>query len=103
MFEKEAEEYYKDVTVGTFQECTENFADAVLTAYKDGAEFGYDKANEWHRDEVPENENDILCQVAKDEFVVGYYRSSKKHYYTTDGQDIDVIAWKEIIPPKQEK
>ena len=44
MFEKEAEEYYEDVTVGTFQECTENFADAVLTAYKDGAEFGYNKA-----------------------------------------------------------
>lgn len=97
----------------------------------DGAEFGYDKKceetfeialsritheravvlednerlrkeKEWHRDEVPENENDILCQVAKDEFVVGYYSPSKKHYYTTDGQDIDVIAWKEIIPPKQE-
>ena len=48
MFEKEAEEYYEDVIVGTFQECTENFADAVLTAYKDGAEFGYNKANEWH-------------------------------------------------------
>ena len=48
MFEKEAEEYYEDVTVGTFQECTENFADAVLTAYKDGAKFGYNKANEWH-------------------------------------------------------
>lgn len=46
MFEKEAEEYYEDVTVGTFQECTENFADAVLTAYKDGAEFGYNKAKE---------------------------------------------------------
>ena len=46
MFEKEAEEYYEDVTVGTFQECAENFADAVLTAYKDGAEFGYNKAKE---------------------------------------------------------
>lgn len=44
MFEKEAEEYYEDVTVGTFQKGTENFADAVLTAYKDGAEFGYNKA-----------------------------------------------------------
>jgi hypothetical protein len=72
-------------------------------SFQKGAEFGYSKANEWHRDEVPKNEDDILCQVAKDEFVVGYYRPSKKHYYTTDGQDIDVIAWKEIIPPKQEE
>lgn len=98
----------------------------------DGAEYGYDKKceetfnislslitheravviqdnerlrkeNEWHRDEVPGNENDILCQVAKDEFAVGYYSPSKKRYYTTDGQDINVIAWKEIIPPKQEE
>lgn len=61
------------------------------------------KEKEWHRDEVPGNENDILCQVAKDDFVVGYYHQSKKRYYTTDGQDIDVIAWKEIIPPKQEE
>lgn len=98
MFEKEAEEYAKN---NAYKQ-TYNYLTCKV-AYQKGAVLGYDKANEWHRDEVPGNENDILCQVAKDEFVVGYYRQSKKHYYTTDEQDIDVIAWKEIIPPKQEE
>lgn len=96
MFEKEAKEC-EDSYIKS------KYCEHVSDTWRHGAEFGYSKANEWHRDEVPENENDILCQVAKDEFVVGYYRPSKKHYYTTDGQDIDVIAWKEIIPPKQEE
>ena len=69
--------------------------------WKEGAEYGYNKANEWHFDEAPDNENDILCQIAKDESVVGYYSESKKRYYTIDGQNIDVIAWKEIVLPKE--
>lgn len=69
--------------------------------FEQGAEFGYYKANEWHFDEAPDNENDILCQIAKDESVVGYYSESKKRYFTIDGQNIDVIAWKEIVLPKE--
>lgn len=98
MFEKEAEE----AIMKKYQPSVQGYKNLIKN-WKEGAVFGYDKANEWHRDEVPENENDILCQVAKDDFVVGYYHQSKKRYYTTDGQDIDVIAWKEIIPPKQEE
>ena len=107
MFEKEAEEYYENVTVGTFQECTENFADAVLTAYKDGAEFGYNKANEWHyvRDELPKELHDVLCFVIHNEhrFVLqGYLRDGRwvlsplGTYLNND----DVIAWKEIVLPE---
>ena len=75
----------------------------MMVCYRKGAEFGYNKANEWHFDEAPDNENDILCQIAKDESVVGYYSESKKRYYTIDGQNIDVIAWKEIVLPELPK
>lgn len=98
MFEKEAEEYYENVTVGTFQECTENFADAVLTAYKDGAEFGYNKgfefgaksnekvnqivANEWHYvkdgDLPKENEYIMIYSKLADNIAVGKRRCAGK-------------------------
>lgn len=102
MFEKEAEEYYKDVTVGTFQESVEDFEDAVLTAYKDGAEFGYNKANEWHfvKDgKYPTHSYRVL--VFTDEGIgFGIYGLDDKKWHTYD-TGFDVIAWKEIIPPKE--
>ena len=93
MFEKEAEEWVENNLHSTEED--------YIEAFKNGAEFGYNKANEWHFDEAPNNENDILCQIAKDESVVGYYSKSKKRYYAIDGQNIDVIAWKEIVLPKE--
>jgi hypothetical protein len=62
-----------------------------------------EKANEWHyvKDENPNNENDILCQISKDEVEVGYYHTKEKRYYTIDGQSIDVIRWQEIVLPKE--
>ena len=98
MFEKEAEEYVKHWIVD------EDDNALMQEAYKDGAEFGYNKANEWHfvKDGNPNNENDILCQISKDEVVVGYYHTVAKRYITIDGQDLyNVIAWKEIVLPKE--
>lgn len=42
MFEKEAEEYC------TQQKLLEDVRDNICNAFQDGAEFGYNKANEWH-------------------------------------------------------
>lgn len=113
MFEKEAEEYLK--RDGTNAEKILNKANlslnkeqavvllnAITQVFKDGAEFGYNKANEWRKD-IPSNDNAILCQIAKDEFEVGYYHTEKKRFYTMDGEEIDVIQWQEIIPPKLEE
>ena len=97
MFEKEAEKYTSNL-----DECRTK--DLMRDAFKDGAEFGYNKANEWHnvKDGNPNNENDILCQISKDEAVVGYYHTVAKRYITIDGQDLyNVIAWKEIVLPKE--
>lgn len=59
MFEKEAEEYTVENVCSScyFEKPCENKCEAfgcadsktyVLNAFKDGAEFGYNKANEWH-------------------------------------------------------
>lgn len=60
MFEKEAEEWVKDYTIKsrdcilfpcrTLEDCqVQDFEfDEVVRVFKDGAEFGYNKANEWH-------------------------------------------------------
>ena len=53
MFEKEAEEFekrkhyrYED------NDYCGDIADGIIQAYQQGAEFGYNKANEWHKQEV---------------------------------------------------
>ena len=100
-FEKEADEYIKKIPFVHGPELVRKIVRKFCKdTFKNGAEFGYNKANEWHFDEAPDNENDILCQIAKDESVVGYYSESKKRYYTIDGQSIEVIAWKEIVLPE---
>ena len=105
MFEKEAEEmaeeyYYKTypVTLNIGEEERKKEVTDIFLA-------GYNKANEWHyvKDGNPDNENDILCLISKDEVVVGYHHTKEKRYFTTDGQNIEVIAWKEIVLPKEKE
>ena len=51
MFEKEAEEYLIQNLCKTCLTICENncpHAESEKRAFKDGAEFGYNKANEWH-------------------------------------------------------
>ena len=88
--------------------------------FKDGAEFGYNKAfveadknlkaivtdfnkaNEWHfvKDgKYPKHSNRVL--VFTDEGVgFGIYGLDNKKWYTYD-TGFDVIAWKEIVLPKE--
>ena len=61
--EKEAEDYYNNVTVGTFQECIENFADAVLTAYKDSAEPREKRIEELEAENEQIKNSDTLCKL----------------------------------------
>lgn len=62
-----------------------------------------EQGDKWHnvKDGNPDNENDILCQISKDEVEVGYYHTKQKRYYTIDGQPIDVIRWQKIVFPKE--
>lgn len=103
MFEKEAEKYekrkhyrYED------NEYCSDIADGIIQAYQKGAEFGYNKANEWHyvKDgKYPAHSNRVL--VFTDEGVgFGIYGLDDKKWHTYD-TGFDVIAWKEIELPKE--
>ena len=98
MFEKEAEEYV--VTTGN-NDCT-------IDAYKDGAEFGYNKANEWHyvKDGDLPKENKLYFVVIKDNgLAIAYFNGLywETRYNLGDfGHCVEtVIAWKEIVLPKE--
>ena len=99
MFDKEAEEYATRECCTTCRNinhfCKEKCE--CWTFAKKGAEFGYNKANEWHfvKDgEYPTHSNRVL--VFTDEGVgFGIYGLDNKKWYTYD-TGFDVIAWKEI-------
>ena len=101
MFEKEAEEYATKECCTTCKDnqfCKEKWECWIFA--KKGAEFGYNKANEWHyvKDgEYPTHSNRVL--VFTDEGVgFGIYGLDNKKWYTYD-TGFDVIAWKEIVFP----
>ena len=106
MFEREAEDY----SIDTYETCLydnlpyTNDSRAREESFRDGATFGYNKANEWHfvKDvEYPTHSNRVL--VLTDEGVgFGIYGLDNKKWYTYD-TGFDVIAWKEITPPKEIK
>ena len=109
MFEKEAEKYAENNAY--------KYASDYITcqeAYKDGAEFGYNKANEWH--DLRKDPNDLpdihclnwvialydngtlWCRAKREKCVDGIFWVDSYHY-----QIYNVIAWKEIVLPKLSK
>ena len=109
MFEIEAEEYVIkkhniDITKQSVDfslrcEFAEDFTD-----FQKGAEFGYNKANEWHyvKDgDYPKEDNRImLCYCRK-----GYHGNVGIYVYRLftkqEFMKNKVIAWKEIVLPKE--
>ena len=104
MFEKEAEEIEKEAIkwVKDVFPNDEFKQSGISRALVEFAELGYNKANEWHfvKDgEYPTHSNRVL--VFTDEGVgFGIYGLDNKKWYTYD-TGFDVIAWREIVPPKE--
>lgn len=115
MFEKEAQ-YYAFDEVKHKQEfyikhperSIDEDYEYIKKHWGKGAEFGYNKANEWHyvKDEKPKELHDVLCFVVHNEHryvLQGYLRNGRwilsplGTYLNND----DVIAWKEILLPKE--
>ena len=103
MFEKEAEDNKPPYAFCGFNTKCELWK----SGFQQGAEFGYNKANEWHfvKDgKYPTHSNRVL--VFTDEGV-GFgiygldYKGNKKWYTYDTG--FDVIAWKEIVLPEKGK
>ena len=125
MFEKEAEIY----ALSNFGFRGKN-SQRVVTAkidYQYGAEFGYNKANEWHypsKGELPQcdEETQLIFYVncyyevggetlIRKRTVLGFYKKSflnddvklfveKSKGYEDEHLSKDVIAWKEIVLPE---
>ena len=105
MFEKEAEEAGNEKIKENHQ-----FARCARKSYKDGfkdgAEFGYNKANEWHfvKDgDLPEENQWVL--VYDGSYTVCNYHSNTPikwlDNYENEVYEGSIIAWKEIVTPKE--
>ena len=114
MFEKEAEEYVRkirhDVINWGGKEPEERFYNEIKfkQAYLAGAEFGYNKANEWHyvKDgDLPKIGEKVLSE--KGDLVI--YKGDGFNWveYSPNADNIKLRkweeprAWKEITPPKE--
>ena len=123
MFEKEAEDY----SIDTYETCLYdnlpyvNDSRAREESFKDGAEFGYNKANEWHKQDT----DDIYDLISEDWGVIYFICIMKDKsrvtamgncdegcngevsvnlFFEHDGEkySVDDIAWwKEIVLPKE--
>ena len=119
MFEKEAEEYLKKD--GTKAEQILNMLNEIsllkITSkqlpfilamiqqtFQDGAELGYNKANEWHYvadGDLPKTKKRVLVLLKDvEEPILDYYRQDGLWNYALEKE---VIAWKEIVLPKESK
>ena len=120
MFEKEAEEYVRkirhDVINWGGTEPEERFYNEIKfkQAYLAGAEFGYNKANEWHypsKGELPDEGTYLVVwqndKGYKEILILNYEEDDEEELHWVDDdyevQDEYVIAWKEITPPKEIK
>jgi len=89
----------------------------VEDAWYNGYEQGCNKVNEWHN--LEENPNDLPIENMKQvmimtnfkEYLMGWYSHISKAWWSSECPDPDdriecdnikVIKWKEIVPPKEE-
>ena len=112
MFEKEAEEYATENW--EYYEEGQNDSKALKQAYLAGAEFGYNKANEWHDlrkdpNDLPDNGRRVLVKdKSRREYDVACLCRSKGNSdfwsyerFISRVSDNHVIAWCEL--PKFEE
>ena len=116
MFEKEAEEIEKEALkwVKDVFPNDEFKQSGISRALVEFAEFGYNKANEWHypsKGEYPKEGENVLCYCkCRTEIkfccvghtVIG--GDNKIRWWSSDrSEKLKVYAWKEIVPPKEIK
>ena len=118
MFEKESKKYQIEVIAKG------DYPHSIATDWQKGAEFGYNKANEWHEIEskvtpkreiskkyMPKNKEKVLLKYhfsGDDEVHVsdGYYDAYDFEFHIDNNPKfriVCVIAWKEIVLPELPK
>ena len=104
MFEKEAEEYCMHQSLLYDNLPYMNDSRAREESFRDGATFGYNKANEWHyvKDgDLPKHEVNVLVLYNVQCIDIAHYNYDYKEWHFIDSIVRDVIAWKEIVTPKE--
>ena len=115
MFEKEAIIHAFEATIGieclnksiedfTYEELSDEQQEKAYD-FKKGAEFGYNKANEWHY----VKNGDLPRQYEHTCFSIDVLANNKKwvYYEFSSGKwfcgnkEVNVYAWKEITLPKE--
>ncbi len=113
MFEKEAEEYINKNKIELSKILDSIGIDFVLSSqgqklktvfkriWQYGAEFGYNKANEWHyvKDELPPSDKDkyyFVVDKLNEPMIARFYEGKWSNYSVIE----DAIAWKEIVLPE---
>ena len=127
MFEKEAKKHKEEfitayISVGGGMKAADMIGMQKELSYKDGANFSYNKANEWHyvKDGLPKTSGRYLVYTGGEPFILdfatevnsfGYWVVSLGADWGVQDEDFetvkdrgedDVIAWKEIILPELE-
>ena len=109
MFEKEAEEYTKKNFCGccplTWKNQCKNFVNCGYhDSWKDGAEFGYNKANEWHyvkNKDYPKDEDWKWCVSRGGYLYVAKYEEMFGRWTNREYSEVmEPYAWKEIVLPE---
>ena len=94
MFEEEAERWVENNLHNTEED--------YIKAFKDGAEFGYNKANEWHyvKDgDLPSEEGGWVCNQ---DGLPCYYDWSTEQWLDCEGTQIRTTEWCNM-PHKESK
>lgn len=109
MFEKEAEEIAKDIYIHHFDDDV-NYPcvlKAIAVGVQDGAEFGYNKANEWHfvKDgDLPKDEDWKWCVSYRGYCYVAKYEEMFGCWTNQEYKEVMCpYAWKEIVLPELPK
>ena len=127
MFEKEAKKHKEEfitayISVGGGMKAADMIGMQKELSYEDGANFGYNKANEWHyvKDGLPKTSGRYLVYTGGEPFILdfdtevnsfGYWVVSLRDDWGVQDEDFEtvkdrgednVIAWKEIILPELE-
>ena len=106
MFEKEAEEWVKTKGTDAITCLKENIGwdDVCKQAFQDGAELGYNKANEWHyvKDgDLPKDEDWKWCVSYRGYYYVAKYEEMFGCWTNQEYSEVmQPYAWKEIILPE---
>ena len=103
MFEKEAEDSFKCKKVLYKWETDKH---SYIDGFKDGANFGYNKANEWHKSDIPTSQiNKVVLGYIKDYnskmFCLVKWNGEWWYDARTYNERVKLIAWREIELPKE--